>query len=154
MGGAYLPVQDDLYFAEKGKGAYRNGVLLPPVQCREIADSLVAFCVDFTEDKALLDKEIDMYRYIAGKARNIRSTNSLLDFIYVAESRFGGVLNFNTKVWDISALALIITETGGIMKNINGDDIQYSIGEELVNKNFPVIAGCRQMVESVQKGIN
>jgi fructose-1,6-bisphosphatase/inositol monophosphatase family enzyme len=70
------------------------------------------------------------------------------------ESRFGGVLNFNTKAWDISALALIITETGGIKKNINGTDIQYSINEELVDENFPVIAGCRQIVASLQKGIS
>jgi myo-inositol-1(or 4)-monophosphatase len=154
MGGAYLPVQDNLYFAEKGKGAFRNEKLLTPIQCRDITDSLIAFCVDYTEDKALLDKEIEMYRYITGKARNIRSTNSLLDFIFVAESRFGGVLNFNTKVWDISALSLIISETGGFMKNIDGSEIHFLIGEELVNENFPVIAGCRQIVESLQKGIN
>jgi fructose-1,6-bisphosphatase/inositol monophosphatase family enzyme len=77
-----------------------------------------------------------------------------VDFIYVAESRFGGVMNFNTKVWDISALGLIIAETGGIMKNINGNDIQYSIGEDLVNENFPVIAGCPQVVASLQKGLS
>ena len=153
MGGAYLPVQKTLYFAEKGQGAYRNGKLLPPVCSREITDSLIAFCVDYTDEKALLEREIEMYKYIIGNARNIRATNSLLDFIYTAESRFGAVVNFNTKVWDISALALIISETGGFMQNMNGTDIQFSIGQELVDKNFAVIAGCRQIVTKLQNAI-
>jgi fructose-1,6-bisphosphatase/inositol monophosphatase family enzyme len=109
--------------------------------------------VDYTDEKALLEREIEMYKYIIGNARNIRATNSLLDFIYTAESRFGAVVNFNTKVWDISALALIISETGGFMQNMNGTDIQFSIGQELVDKNFAVIAGCRPIVTKLQNAI-
>lgn len=154
MGGAYLPVQELIYFAENGQGAYRNNKSLPLVTCREIEDSLVAFCVDYTEEKALLDMEMEIYKYVTCKARNIRSSNSLLDFIYVAENRFGAVMNFNTKVWDIAALGLIINETGGIIQYINGADIQFSINKELVNKNFAVMAGCRQIVASLQKGIS
>ncbi len=153
MGGAYLPVQNILYIAEKGKGASRNGKVLPSIECREISDSLIAFSVDYTPDKVLLEKELEIYKYIIGNARNIRSTNSLVDFIYVAESRFGGVLNFNTKVWDISALGLIISETGGTMKNMSGSDIHFSIGPELVDETFSVVAGCPQIVASLQKGL-
>jgi myo-inositol-1(or 4)-monophosphatase len=151
MGGAYLPVTDMLYFAEVGKGAYRNGEPLPQLYNKELKDSLFAFCVDYTEDIAFLDKGIEIYKYIIRNSRNIRSTNSLIDFIYVAESKFGGVLNLYTKVWDISALGLIISEAGGIMKNIDGKDIQFSIDEQIFKENFPVIAGSVEIVESLKK---
>jgi myo-inositol-1(or 4)-monophosphatase len=154
MGGAYLPVQNLLYFAETEQGAFRNGEPLSPIYNKEIADSLIAFCVDYTEDKALLDREIETYKYLIRNTRNIRSTNSLVDFIYTAENRFGGVLNFNTKVWDIAAFAVILSEIGGIIKDINGSDIHFSRGKDLVDENFPVIAGGRQIVASLQKGIS
>ena len=151
MGGAYLPVQDILYFAESGKGAFRNGKPLPKLENKDLKDSLIAFCVDYTEDIAFLNRGIEIFKYIVKGSRNIRSTNSLIDFIYVAEGKFGGVLNLYTKVWDISGLGLIISEAGGLMKNIDGNDIQFSIGEELVEENFPVITGSRQIVESIIK---
>lgn len=153
MGGAYLPVQDILYFAEPGKGVFRNSEPLPMLIDKVLKESLFAFCVDYTEDMVLLNKGIKIYKHIVSSSRNIRSTNSLIDFIYVAEGKFGGVLNLNTKVWDISALGLIISELGGIMKNIDGNDIKFSIGESIIEENFPVIAGSKQIVESLKEVI-
>lgn len=149
LAGAYLPVLDTLYFAEAGKGAYRNGKLLPLLEKKKLKDSLFAFCIDSTKDTAFLNRGIKVFKFLVKNTRNIRSTNSLIDFLYVAEGKFGGVLNLYTKVWDISGLGLIISEAGGIMNNINGKDIQFSIGESIIGENFPVIAGSRQIVESL-----
>ena len=153
MGGAHLPVQDTTYFAEKGKGAFRNGKPLPKLKNRDLKDSLFAFCVDYTDDMEFLNRGIEIYKYIVKGSRNIRSTNSLIDFIYVAEGKFGGVLNLYTKVWDISGLGLIITEAGGIIQNIDGNDLKFSICKELIAENFPVIAGSGQIVESLRQSI-
>jgi myo-inositol-1(or 4)-monophosphatase len=151
LGGAYLPVQDLLYFAEAGKGAFRNGEALPTLGNKPLKDSLFAFCVDYTEDIEFLNRGMEIFKHIVKSSRNIRSTNSLVDFIYVAEGKFGGVVNLYTKVWDISGLGLIISEAGGIMKNIDGNDIQYSVCEELIQENFPVIAGSPEIIESLKK---
>jgi fructose-1,6-bisphosphatase/inositol monophosphatase family enzyme len=106
--------------------------------------------VDYTEDTAFLNSGIEIFKHIVKTSRNIRSTNCLIDFIHVAEGKFGGVLNLNTKVWDISGLGLIITESGGLMKNINGREIQFTINERIIEENFPVIAGTGQIVESLK----
>jgi myo-inositol-1(or 4)-monophosphatase len=148
MGGAYLPCEDLLYFAEAGKGAFRNGEILPKLENMALKDSLIAFCIDYTEDIPFLARGMELYRNIVKESRNIRSTNSLIDFIYVAEGKFGGVLNLYTKVWDISGLGLIISEAGGVMKNIDGNEIKYSVGKELAEENFPVVAGSLQIIES------
>jgi myo-inositol-1(or 4)-monophosphatase len=151
LAGAFLPVQDIMYIAEAGKGAYRNGKLIPKIKNKKLNDSLFAFCVDFTEDTVFLNKGIEIYKYIIRNSRNIRSTNSLIDFIYVAEGKFGGVLNLYTKVWDISGLGLIISEAGGTMKNTDGNDIQFSISGSIIDENFPVIAGSKEIVQSLLK---
>jgi len=151
MAGAYLPVQDLLYFAESGKGAYRNGIALKPIENKALKDSLFAFCVDYTDDSEFLNRSLEIYKFIVKSSRNIRSTNCLIDFLFVAEGNFGGLLNLFTKVWDIAGLGLIISETGGIMKNINGNDIQFSIDEKISEENFPVIAGSERIIESLQE---
>lgn len=153
MGGAYLPVQDILYFAETGKGAFRNGEMLQKINNKALRDSLIAFCVDYTEDFQFLDKGLEIYKFIVQNSRNVRSTNSLFDFIYVAEGKFGGLLNLYTKVWDISGLGLIISEAGGVMRNLNGYDIQFILGKEIMEVNFPVIAGSENIVRNLSEYI-
>lgn len=151
MGGAYLPVQDILYFAEAGKGAFRNDVPLPKLKEKDLKDSLVAFCVDYTEDIPFLKRGLEIYSILIRESRNIRSTNSLIDFLYVAEGRFGGVVNLFTRVWDISGLSLIISEAGGIMKNIDGNNIHFKIGREIIEVNYPVIAGSKEILKSFKR---
>jgi myo-inositol-1(or 4)-monophosphatase len=84
MRGAYLPVPDILYFSERGKGAFSNGKPLTMVKNKELRNSLIAFSVYYTDDEGFLNKGIEIYKYIIKGSRNIRSTNSLVGFFYVA----------------------------------------------------------------------
>lgn len=153
LAGAFIPSSDLMYIAEKGKGAWRNGEKMLVIKEKELRDSLFAFCVDYTEDTEFLDRGMEIYKYIVKNSRNIRTTNCLLDFIYVAESRFGGVLNLYTKIWDIAGLSLLIHETGGMMKNIDGNDIEFKLYGNIADINFPVIAGNKAIVRSLEKEI-
>jgi myo-inositol-1(or 4)-monophosphatase len=151
IGGAYLPVEDKLFLAEAGRGATRNGEPLAVLANRDMKDSLMAFCMDHTLDAAFLSRGIEIYRKLVERSRNIRSTNSLVDFLFVAEGKFGGVINMNTKIWDIAALSLIITEAGGVLKNVGGDDIEFSVDEKIIQEVFPVIAGPAGIIEFLAK---
>jgi len=151
MGGAYLPTQDILYFAGKGKGAFKNGKSFTMEKNNELKNSLFSFSVDFTDNEIILNESINIYKNLVKAARNIRSTNSLVDFLYVAEGKFGGCINLFTKIWDISGLGLIISEAGGVMKDINGNDIQFSLDENVVEKNFAVIAGSENIIRELRK---
>jgi len=147
MGGAYLPVDNVMYLAEHGKGAFRNEIKFTMPENSELKDSLISFSGDYTEDEMFLNRGLEIYRKIVQGCRNVRSTNSLVDFIYVAEGKFGGCINLNTKIWDISALGLIISEAGGQMTDINGNDLKFILKDEIVKKSFPVIAGPQKMIE-------
>jgi len=151
MGGAYLPVQDQLYFAEKGKGASLNGKPFAMGKGKELKSSLFSFNVDFTDDEKVLNNSIKIYKNLVKASRNIRCTNCLVDFLYVAEGKFGGCINLFTRIWDISALGLIISEAGGAMKDIKGDDIKFSFNEGISEVNFAVIAGSEEIVSELKK---
>jgi myo-inositol-1(or 4)-monophosphatase len=151
IGGAYLPVQDKLYIAEKGGGALLNGKKFRMADNRGLRNSLFSFNVDFTDNEKVLNESIGIYRNLVKGTRNIRCTNSLVDFLYVAEGKFGGVINLFTRIWDISALGLIIEEAGGVMKYINGDGIIFRFGERTPDENFAVMAGSEQILDELNK---
>ena len=151
MGGAYLPVQEMMYVAEKGKGAFKNGKPLVMATDNKLVNSLCAFSMDYSEDEVFINLGIEMYRFIIKGSRNIRSTNSLMDFLFVAEGKFGLCVNLFTKVWDISALGLIIEEAGGVMKDLKGMDIHFTMREEIIDRNFPVIAGSTNILDSMKE---
>ena len=153
LAGAYLPSSDDMYIAERGKGAFRNGERMQTIINKDLKDSLFAFCVDYTEDSEFLDRGMDIYKYIVMHSRNIRSTNCLLDFIYTSEGKFGGVLNLYTKIWDIAGLSLILRETGGVMNNINGNELEFELSYNIAEINFPVIAGNKAIISFLEKEI-
>lgn len=153
MGGAYLPVTDDLYFAERGKGAVKNGMPFSIDKSLKLKDSLVAFAVDFTEDEAELDRSLLIYKNLVVSARNTRATNCLIDFLNVSESKFGACINLNTKVWDIAALGLIISEAGGIMKETDGKSVSYIFNENITEKVFPVMVGSESIIDEIEKKV-
>lgn len=153
MGGAYLPVYDQLFFAEKGKGAMKNGVPFISDKTRTLKNSLVAFSVDFTDNESELENSISIYRNLVKSARNIRSTNCLIDFLNVAESKFGACINLYTRIWDIAPLGLIISEAGGIMKDISGREILYSFDDGISERNFPVMAGSGSIIDEIKKQV-
>jgi myo-inositol-1(or 4)-monophosphatase len=153
MGGAYLPVTGHLYFAERGKGAYLDGKPFKMRKNEGLKNSLVSFNVDFTDNEKVLDDSIAIYKNLVKAARNIRCTNSLVDFLNVAEGKFGGVINLFTRVWDISALGLLIEEAGGIMRYVNGDEIIFHFHKDIAGDNFPVMAGSAEIIDEIKKSV-
>lgn len=137
--GAYLPASNDFYYAKKGGGAYLNGerLLLSPQQ---LSQTLFAFSTDATTDELYLNIGITFYKYLTQNCRNVRSTNSLLDMLYVADGKFGGCVNLFTKIWDIAAPFLIITEAGGIMLDLSMKPVNFDCSPMNIDKNYGIVA--------------
>ncbi len=114
-----------------------------------LQNSLFSFNVDFTDNKKVLDDSISIYRNLVSAVRNIRCTNSLVDFLYVAEGKFGGCINLFTRVWDIAALGLIIEEAGGMMKYVTGEEIKFILDENISDTNFAVMAGSEEIISEI-----
>ncbi len=139
--GAYLPVYDLLYYAELGKGAFCNDQPIHVSEEPDLKKLLFAYATDYSEDDHKTKLETDLLNLIIKNVRNIRATNCLVDFVYVADGRIGGYINHASKIWDIAAPFLIIKEAGGRMTDIHGQHLRFGLSINDYLKNYQIIAG-------------
>lgn len=140
LGGMYLPVDDEIYLAEAGLSPTRNGEPIRVTVSPNLSEQLISYSFDFSEDPKKTKSEMEIMAHLSRKVRNIRSTNSLVDFCYTADGRLGAALNQTTKIWDIAVPWLMIREGGGIVTDIHGREISFDLTAEAVNLNYTIIA--------------
>ncbi len=145
LSGCYLPVQDLLYLAEKGNGATCNGKKIAVSEETNLKNVLVAYSLDYSEEKRKTEQETKLIGRLVGNIRNLRSTNSVIDFCYTAEGKLGGCLNQTTKIWDIAGPALLIEEAGGKATDINGNPFDFAFNQNNYNKNFTIVAAAKTL---------
>jgi myo-inositol-1(or 4)-monophosphatase len=120
VGVVYDPSRDELFVAEKGKGAYVRGKRMSVSGEERLEDSLVA--TGFPTDRELvLPEALRQITAVAPQVRNIRSFGSAaLHLAYVAAGRLSGFWEANLNAWDIAAGMLLIQEAGGRVTHIDG----------------------------------
>jgi myo-inositol-1(or 4)-monophosphatase len=153
LGGMYLPVTGDLYLAEQGKGALKNGEPIQVSSSAKLEDHLVAYSFDFSDTPGKTESEMEILKKLSKQVRNIRSTNSLIDFCYVADGRLGAALNQSTKIWDIAVPWLLIREAGGHVTDINGEEIIFNVAEKSTTLNYTIAASGTAVHEELIKTI-
>lgn len=148
--GMYLPVEEQLYFAEKGAGARKNDALIHVSSAGKLKDVLIGYSFDHSNEPGKTEAEARLVGKLAGQARNIRSTNSLYDFCCVADGRLGATINQTTKIWDIAAPWLVIREAGGQVSDINGREHVFSVSEGSFGRNYTIVAACPMLYKELQ----
>jgi myo-inositol-1(or 4)-monophosphatase len=154
VAGCFLPVQDQLYFAEKGEGATLNGN--PILVSREIdlKNILMSYSLDFSDEPGKTEQEAKTIQLLVENVRNLRSTNCLIDFCYTADGKLGGCANCTTKIWDIAGPALIIEEAGGTATDLQGNTLDFSVTDEDYGRNFEILAANKILHSKVIDLIN
>jgi myo-inositol-1(or 4)-monophosphatase len=140
LGGMYLPVEKQLYLSEEGCGATRNGEPIKPTQSRDLSQHLLSYSFDFSDVPGKTEAEMEILRRLSRKARNVRSTNSLVDFCYVADGKLGAALNQTTRIWDIAVPWLLIREGGGTVSDIKGKEINFNLSPKAIDHNYTILA--------------
>ncbi|WP_346862685.1 inositol monophosphatase [uncultured Draconibacterium sp.] len=154
MAGCYLPVQDQLYFAEINKGATLNGNRISVSKERDLKNILMAYSLDFSDEPGKTKQEAKTIELLVQNIRNLRSTNCLIDFCYTADGKLGGCANRTTKIWDIAGPALIIQEAGGIATNLQGKKLDFSVRDEDYGRNFEILAANKILHKKVISLLN
>lgn len=120
----YDPVRDEIFAAERGRGATLNGVTIHVSSAATLADSLLStgFPYDFATNSLNNAAEFArVHRHVQGIRR---SGSAALDLAYVACGRLEGHWEFWLKPWDSAAAAIILTEAGGVISERDGGDWQ------------------------------
>ena len=117
------PIKNEMFFAEKGQGAYLNNTRTRVSNKSDFKNSLlVTGGPRYTSN--IKDKVFKEYIELAKKVRPpIRKSGSAaLDLAYVAAGRFDGSWQRELKYWDIAAGVIILKESGGFINNLRGDN--------------------------------
>ena len=154
MAGIFLPLYKDLYFAKKGKGAYKNNNKIKVSDEKNLKNVLFAYSLDYSEDLSKTEKESQIIKLLVNQVRNLRSTNAVVEWAYTADGRLGGSINQTTKIWDVAATSLIIKEAGGIVTDFNGEELNFKVGKEDYKKSFSFLASNKHLHPKLMKIIS
>ena len=116
--------KDEMFWAEKGAGAWMNERRLRVSGRRQMHEAVFATGVPFGAKKTLPAMLADLARLMPACAGVRRWGAASLDLAYVAAGRFDGYWERELQAWDIAAGILLVKEAGGMVQAVReGDDI-------------------------------
>ncbi len=123
IGVVYHVMQDELFFAQKGLGAYSNNIRLQVSSIDHLSDAMLAtgFPYDLIHNP---NHCIEHFIRILKLGIPIRRMGSAaLDLCYIAAGRFDGFWEVSLNPWDFAAGLLIVQEAQGVITNLEGADL-------------------------------
>jgi myo-inositol-1(or 4)-monophosphatase len=135
-GVVYNPVYDELFTAERGKGAYLNDRRLRVAARKRLADAVVACALPHPSrgDLALTRRE---HSAVQDKVAGLRRFGAAaLDLAWVAAGRVDAYWERNLSPWDIAAGQIMVREAGGMVSGIAGDDDPLKTGHVVCGNEF------------------
>ncbi len=115
------PIKDEMFFAEKNKGAFLNNQRL-----RVSKKSTLDDCLFSSNHEGIKFSKLNM-RYTGCAS---------LDLAYVASGRLDGFFQKNLNLWDIASGSLMVKEAGGVVNNLgqfNFNNIEIKASSEAIN---------------------
>lgn len=125
FGVIYNPYSGDLFTAERGKGAYMNGKLLPKAPDRDPKDSLIEFGAGSTK-KQFADKTFGLACDVFKGCLDLRRIcSSAIAVSYVAAGKLNGYFERVLQPWDYAAASLMLEECGVKCCDWDGNPVRY-----------------------------
>ena len=129
------PIKDEMFFAEKGAGAFLNNTRIRVSNKKKLEDSLLVtggpkFNSNIKE--GIFEEYIKISNCVNAPIRKFGS--AALDLANVACGRFDGFWHWELKYWDVAAGLVILKEAGGYIEFI-GDNNQNSIKKNIIATN-------------------
>ncbi len=122
-GVTYNPVANELFWAERGKGAYLNDRRIRVAARTQMIEAVLATGIPFAgrPGHAQFLKELHQ---VSQKISGVRRFGSAaLDLAWVAAGRYDGYWERNLSAWDVAAGVLLVAEAGGIVTSIEGTPV-------------------------------
>ena len=121
LGAVYDPMRDEMFLAERGKGATLNGESIRVSGATELQKSLLVTGFPYDAWNTAQDNFANFVKF-AKMSQGVRRLGSAaLDLCYVAAGRFDGFWELALKPWDVAAAGLICEEAGARVTNVKGD---------------------------------
>lgn len=127
----YDPIKDELFWAEKGAGAYLNDRRLRVSARRDLTQSVIATGIPFM-GRGDVPAYLAMLETVMANTAGVRRFGAAaLDLAYVAAGRYDGFFELNLHPWDVAAGLVIVREAGGYVSTVAGRQDILSSGSVL-----------------------
>jgi len=123
------PIRDELFWAEKGQGAYLNERRLRVSGRTKLAESMISTGIPVqgrSDHEAFLARLASIMDKVAAVHR---MGSAALDLAYVAAGRYEGFWEEGLKAWDIAPGLLLVREAGGYVSQFDGSETMLDTGE-------------------------
>jgi myo-inositol-1(or 4)-monophosphatase len=154
LAGVYDPFRDELFWAEKGRGAYLRSrgtsKRLRVSATRRLSESLLLTGFPY-DRRERADLYLSYVREFLKKIQGIRRAGAAaLDLCWVACGRVDGYWEWRLKPWDMAAGSLIVTEAGGRLSDFSGG--AHSLyGEQTLATNGRVHAEMLRVMRTLKR---
>lgn len=124
----YEPLHNELFTAELGAGAYRNGARMRVSDHQKLEGAFLATGFPFRAQKY-----VTVYTAIFGEVISVvkgvrRAGSAALDLAYTAAGVFDGFFELHLSPWDVAAGAILVREAGGVVTDFSGGDRFWQSG--------------------------
>jgi myo-inositol-1(or 4)-monophosphatase len=153
-GVVYEPIRDEMYWAEKGAGAYVNDRRLRVSGRRQLAEAVIGTGMpygDRADDRAYMATLAGVMAATSGVRR---MGAAALDLAYVAAGRYEGFWEFGLSPWDMAAGILLVREAGGYVSDMAGGHGMMASGDVLAandHLHLPLAAVIKEAVRGSRK---
>jgi len=142
----YDPTRNELFTAERGRGAHLNDRRLRVSKQTRLQESLIGTGFPY-RDFSYLDDYLKMFRELLPKTAGLRRPGcASLDLAYVAAGRYDGFWEAGLKPWDLAAGVLLIQEAGGLVTDFDGGENYMATGN-VVGGNPKVFSQLLQVIQ-------
>ncbi len=149
LGLVYNPMSGELFFAEKGKGAFLNDKKISVSKEYNLYKSLLVtgFPYDTSNNPY---KPVKVFAEFVNSDIPIRRLGSAaLDLCWTACGRFDGFWEYNLNPWDVAAGYLIMTEAGGLVSDFEGNNFSV-YNKEILATNGLIHNHMLRMIKNVK----
>jgi len=145
----YDPSKQELFTAERGRGAKLNDKRIRVSNLNTLDNSLIATALPFKE-RQKLPHQLAVISQVYSHIADIRRAGSAaLDLAYVACGRLDGYFEIGLAPWDMAAGILLVRESGGIIVDYRGGENYFSSGE-IVTANPRLVKHLIRIIASVK----
>jgi myo-inositol-1(or 4)-monophosphatase len=138
-------MRQEMFTASRGDGAQLDGRRIRVSRQATLEGSLIATGFPFRADSPWLDEYLAMLKAVMTQASGLRRPGAAaLDLAYVAAGRVDGFWELGLKPWDTAAGTLLITEAGGRVGTLTGNE--YRQGGHIIGGTPRVYAALVELL--------
>ena len=141
----FNPITNEMFFAEKGNGAFLNNTRIRVSNKKRIEDAIIVTGGPKKASK-IKEKIFSEYIEISNKVANVRKFGSAaLDLAYVASGRFDGYWQREINYWDVAAGIIIMKEAGGFVDFFE-NNINTPLKKNILASNSKIYAEFKALI--------